>query len=248
MQEEDFKKREGRGYTADELLGATLVGIASFKLEKFVDMQELGGMKLVTDQAKKALSKLPPTAAGIVAKNALVNLARVSTGGLGEAGQELLQGYGEELNKYNLFGDDVKPMTDMEHMDMAKQAATGMLAAPGSSALIMSPTVAGSTLASTAAAVSSIGLPKTTPAQANAPVVAEPATTTDQSTVTDAAHYDGLAQVYDIGTRLQSGEPVTIEDYNKLDAYEKQHQGATDTDIVQSLKQTAGMKKVLLKN
>lgn len=243
VQEEDFKKREGRGYTADELLGATLVNIASFKLEKFADMQELGGMKLVTDQAKKALSKLPPTAAGIVAKNALVNLARVSTGGLGEAGQELLQDYGEELNKYNLFGDDVKPMTDMEHMDMAKQAATGMLAAPGSSALIMSPTVAGSTLASTAAAVSSIGLPKTTPAQANAPVVAEPATTTDTSTVGS----NMAAQVYDIGTRLQSGEPVTIEDYNKLDAYEKQHQGATDTDIVQSLKQTAGMKKALLK-
>ena len=116
-----------------------------------------------------------------------------------------------------------------------------MLAAPGSSALIMSPTVAGSTLASTAAAVSSIGLPKATPT--NAPVVPESAATTDTSTVGD----NMIAQVYDIGTRLQSGQPVTIEDYNKLDAYEKQHQGATDTDIVQSLKQTAGMKRALLK-
>lgn len=33
VQEEDFKKREGRRYTADELLGATLVGTIRFKLE-----------------------------------------------------------------------------------------------------------------------------------------------------------------------------------------------------------------------
>ena len=160
----------------------------------------------------------------------------VAVSGGKEYATEYVQTFLEQVNQQvgTQTGKTVMDAWANEDNKLERQTAgvLGLTGAQQMNTVVAAPAVAGGVMD----AVRSIPEPVTRS-------VAQPAATTDTSTIGSSM----VAQVYDIGTRLQSGEPVTIDDYNKLDAYEKQHQGATDTDIVQSLKQTAGMKKALLK-
>jgi len=164
----------------------------------------------------------------------------VAVSGGKEYGTEYVQTFLEQINQQvgTQTGKTVMDAWANEDNKLERQTAgvLGLTGAQQMNTVVAVPAVAGGVMN----AVRSLPESSTTS-------VTTPTAVTDASMAADSVPYDGAAQVYDIGTRLQNGEVVTIDDYNNLDAYEKQHQNSTDAAVVQSLKQTAGMKKVLLK-
>ena len=141
-QDEEFYENTGRHMTAEELTGAAMMNMLSFKLEKFADMSVVKGIPDVSSVVDKTLSKLPQNVASKIAGGLLGTATKLSAGAAGEAGQESIQGLIETLNTYNLAGEDAKPLTKEQEAKIAEEVAVGALAAPGSSILMQAPSTA----------------------------------------------------------------------------------------------------------
>lgn len=141
-QDEEFYENTGRHMTADELTGAAMMNMLSFKLEKFADMSIVKGIPDVSSVVDKTLSKLPQNVASKIAGGLLGTATKLSAGAAGEAGQESVQSLIETLNTYNLAGEDAKPLTKEQEAKIAEEVAVGALAAPGSSILMQAPMTA----------------------------------------------------------------------------------------------------------
>lgn len=141
-QDEEFYENTGRHMTAEELTGAAMMNMLSFKLEKFADMSIVKGIPDVSSVVDKTLSKLPQNVASKIAGGLLGTATKLSAGAAGEAGQESVQSLIETLNTYNLAGEDAKPLTKEQEAKIAEEVAVGALAAPGSSILMQAPSTA----------------------------------------------------------------------------------------------------------
>ena len=141
-QDEEFYENTGRHMDAEELTGAAMMNILSFKLEKFADMSVVKGIPDVSSVVDKTLSKLPQNVASKIAGGLLGTATKLSAGAAGEAGQESVQSLIETLNTYNLAGEDAKPLTKEQEAKIAEEVAVGALAAPGSSILMQAPSTA----------------------------------------------------------------------------------------------------------
>ena len=141
-QDEEFYENTGRHMTAEELTGAAMMNMLSFKLEKFADMSVVKGIPDVSSVVDKTLSKLPQNVASKIAGGLLGTATKLSAGAAGEAGQESVQSLIETLNTYNLAGEDAKPLTKEQEAKIAEEVAVGALAAPGSSILMQAPSTA----------------------------------------------------------------------------------------------------------
>ena len=141
-QDEEFYENTGRHMTADELTGAAMMNMLSFKLEKFADMSIVKGIPDVSSVVDKTLSKLPQNVASKIAGGLLGTATKLSAGAAGEAGQESVQSLIETLNTYNLTGEDAKALTKEQEAKIAEEVAVGALAAPGSSILMQTPMTA----------------------------------------------------------------------------------------------------------
>ena len=141
-QDEEFYENTGRHMTADELTGAAMMNMLSFKLEKFADMSIVKGIPDVSSVVDKTLSKLPQNVASKIAGGLLGTATKLSAGAAGEAGQESVQSLIETLNTYNLTGEDAKALTKEQEAKIAEEVAVGTLAAPGSSILMQTPMTA----------------------------------------------------------------------------------------------------------
>ena len=141
-QDEEFYENTGRHMTADELTGAAIMNMLSFKLEKFADMSIVKGIPDVSSVVDKTLSKLPQNVASKIAGGLLGTATKLSAGAAGETGQESVQSLIETLNTYNLTGEDAKALTKEQEAKIAEEVAVGSLAAPGSSILMQTPMTA----------------------------------------------------------------------------------------------------------
>ena len=141
-QDEEFYENTGRHMTAEELTGAAMMNMLSFKLEKFADMSIVKGIPDVSSVVDKTLSKLPQNVASKIAGGLLGTATKLSAGAAGEAGQESVQSLIETLNTYNLIGSDAKALTKEQEAKIAEEVAVGALAAPGSSILMQAPSTA----------------------------------------------------------------------------------------------------------
>ena len=141
-QDEEFYANTGRHMTAEELTGAAMMNMLSFKLEKFADMSIVKGIPDVSSVVDKTLSKLSQNVASKIAGGLLGTATKLSAGAAGEAGQEAVQSLMETLNTYNLIGSDAKQLTKEQEAKIAEEVAVGALAAPGSSVLIQAPSTA----------------------------------------------------------------------------------------------------------
>lgn len=143
-QDEEFYENTGRHMTAEELTGAAMMNMLSFKLEKFADMSVVKGIPDVSSVVDKTLSKLPQNVASKIAGGLLGTATKLSAGTAGEVGQESVQSLIETLNTYNLTGEDAKALTKEQEAKIAEEVAVGALAAPGSSILMQTPMTAAS--------------------------------------------------------------------------------------------------------
>ena len=141
-QDEEFYANTGRHMTAEELTGAAMMNMLSFKLEKFADMEIVKGIPDVSSVVDKTLSKLPQNVASKIAGGLIGTATKLSAGAAGEAGQEAVQSLMETLNTYNLVGSDAKPLTKEQEAKIAEEVAVGALAAPGSAVLMQAPSTA----------------------------------------------------------------------------------------------------------
>lgn len=141
-QDEEFYENTGRHMTAEELTGAAMMNMLSFKLEKFADMSVVKGIPDVSSVVDKTLSKLPQNVASKIAGGLLGTATKLSAGAAGEVGQESVQSLIETLNTYNLTGEDAKALTKEQEAKIAEEVAVGALAAPGSSILMQTPMTA----------------------------------------------------------------------------------------------------------
>lgn len=141
-QDEEFYENTGRHMTAEELTGAAMMNMLSFKLEKFADISIVKGIPDVSSVVDKTLSKLPQNVASKIAGGLFGTATKLSAGAAGEAGQEAVQSLMETLNTYNLVGEDAKPLTKEQEAKIAEEVAVGALAAPGSSILMQTPMTA----------------------------------------------------------------------------------------------------------
>lgn len=141
-QDEEFYENTGRHMTAEELTGAAMMNMLSFKLEKFADMSIVKGIPDVSSVVDKTLSKLPQNVASKIAGGLLGTATKLSAGTAGEVGQESVQSLIETLNTYNLTGEDAKALTKEQEAKIAEEVAVGALAAPGSSILMQTPMTA----------------------------------------------------------------------------------------------------------
>ena len=141
-QDEEFYENTGRHMDAEELTGAAMMNMLSFKLEKFADMSIVKDIPDVSSVVDKTLSKLPQNVASKIAGGLLGTATKLSAGAAGEAGQESVQSLMETLNTYNLVGEDAKPLTKEQEAKIAEEVAVGALAAPGSSVLMQTPATA----------------------------------------------------------------------------------------------------------
>lgn len=145
-QDEEFYENTGRHMDAEELTGAAMMNMLSFKLEKFADMSVVKGIPDVSSAVDKTLSKLPQNVASKIAGGLLGTATKLSAGAAGEAGQESVQSLIETLNTYNLAGEDAKQLTKEQEAKIAEEVAVGALAAPGSAMLMQAPSTAASML------------------------------------------------------------------------------------------------------
>lgn len=141
-QDEEFYANTGRHMTADELTGAAMMNMLSFKLEKFTDVGIAKGIPDVSSVVDKTLSKLPQNVASKIAGGLIGTATKLSAGAAGEAGQEAVQSLMETLNTYNIIGSDAKQLTKEQEAKIAEEVAVGALAAPGSAMLMQSPSTA----------------------------------------------------------------------------------------------------------
>ena len=141
-QDEEFYENTGRHMTADELTGAAMMNMLSFKLEKLTDMEIVKGLPSLTKTVDNTLSKLPKNVSSKIARNMVEIATKLSAGAIGETGQESVQSLIETLNTYNLAGEDAKPLTKEQEAKIAEEVAVGTLAAPGSSILMQAPSTA----------------------------------------------------------------------------------------------------------
>jgi len=146
-QEEEFFEKYDRRWTNTEMAGSVLLNTVNYKLEKFTDVQLAKGLPVLQSAISKGIAQLPKSMQAAAAKSMILQLtgrvAQVAGGAVVvEPMQEGIQGLMEELNKYNLIGEDSQDLTKEEQGDIAKNVATGMLAAPGSAVVMQAPSAA----------------------------------------------------------------------------------------------------------